>query len=433
MLKKQQLSLLKWFFQLTLFFASLFLIAEGLWGHQFAPANPTTQLIWVHYRGFLMLALLLAGNFFCYACPFMFFRDLARLFVSPRWLFPKVLRNKWTAMFFFAAVLFGYEYFSLWASPFKTAVFILIYFGAALVIDLLFKHASFCKYICPIGHFNFLTSTLSPREVQVQSQQKCLECKTLDCIKGNETSRGCELHLFLPTKTGNLDCTFCMDCVKACPKDNITLARVLPGASLGKEHRKWEGRWDHQLSVLMFFFLGLLNALLMTAPAEWLRQQVSFASLTAGAAPSFFSLLLFFVVFALILPLLFFVGPLRFFQSASSGEKHAVIFCLLPLGVGLWSAHYSFHFLTGLLAFVPLLGLELPTRWMGLSPAHALPVEMGLVFLGGALSFMLLHKRVGEIKLKVYASTLYFFLAAVSVWVLLQPMQMRSTFMGVVP
>ena len=39
--------------------------------------------------------------------------------------------------------------------------------------------------------------------------------------------RGCELYLFQPKKAGNLDCTFCLDCVKACPHDNVALLPTL--------------------------------------------------------------------------------------------------------------------------------------------------------------------------------------------------------------
>ena len=33
--------------------------------------------------------------------------------------------------------------------------------------------------------------------------------------------RGCELALVQPRKVGNMDCTFCMDCVRACPHDAL--------------------------------------------------------------------------------------------------------------------------------------------------------------------------------------------------------------------
>ena len=63
-----------------------------------------------------------------------------------------------------------------------------------------------------------MASTLSPLEVQVHEQPVCgnRSCATKDCIRGKHSpppapvivQRGCELALFQPAKTGNLDCTF---------------------------------------------------------------------------------------------------------------------------------------------------------------------------------------------------------------------------------
>ena len=61
-------------------------------------------------------------------------------------------------------------------------------FVAVLLIDGLFKHASFCKFVCPIGQFNFIASTLSPLEVQVRDHGVCDRCATKDCIRGRRAS-----------------------------------------------------------------------------------------------------------------------------------------------------------------------------------------------------------------------------------------------------
>ena len=126
--------------------------------------------------------------------------------------------------------------------PRATAWLVLGYFAAALAVDLLFTGATFCKYLCPIGQFSFVASTMSPLELQVQQPDTCRTCRTVDCIKGRRDEavpvrvvrRGCELALFLPAKVGNLDCTFCLDCVQACPHDNIALATRAAGARAGR-------------------------------------------------------------------------------------------------------------------------------------------------------------------------------------------------------
>ena len=64
------------------------------------------------------------------------------------------------------------------------------YFASILAIDGIFKHAVFCKFVCPIGQFNFVASTLSPLEVKVRDQDVCVPCKTKDCIRGRAIRRG---------------------------------------------------------------------------------------------------------------------------------------------------------------------------------------------------------------------------------------------------
>ena len=74
---------------------ALVMLVHGLAGPRLAPKNLATVLTWLHFRGLLVLGLLLAGNLFCMACPFVLVRDLARRVVRPRWTWPRRLRNKW--------------------------------------------------------------------------------------------------------------------------------------------------------------------------------------------------------------------------------------------------------------------------------------------------------------------------------------------------
>src|SRR5262249_37626141 len=103
---------------------------------------------------------------------------------------------------------------------------------SAFVVDGLFQGASFCKYLCPIGQFNFVQSLASPLEVKAVEPGVCATCRTRDCLRGRGEVPGCELGLFLPRKAGNMDCTFCLDCVHACPHENVGILPVIPGKVL---------------------------------------------------------------------------------------------------------------------------------------------------------------------------------------------------------
>ena len=45
-------------------------------------------------------------------------------------------------------------------------------------------------------------------------------------------SPAASLELYQPRKSSNMDCTFCLDCVHACPHDNVGILADLPGKDL---------------------------------------------------------------------------------------------------------------------------------------------------------------------------------------------------------
>src|SRR6476646_3276050 len=150
------------FLQLPLLAIRLLMIFHGLFGPSLAPKNLATVLTWLHFRALLVLVILCAGNFFCMACPFMLVRNFVRRFAHPWLNWPRRLRNKWLSIALLTGILFIYELFSLYASPWWTAWLIVIYFVLVVTVDGIFKHGAFCKFVCPLGQFNFAASALSP-------------------------------------------------------------------------------------------------------------------------------------------------------------------------------------------------------------------------------------------------------------------------------
>jgi polyferredoxin len=456
-------------FQIPLFLLAFVIVLHGLYGPDLAPKNLATVVTWVHYRGLLVLVLLAAGNLFCFACPFLLPRELARWIFRPVWNWPRRLRNKWPALVLFVAILFGYEQFALWENPQWTAWLIIGYFSAALIVDALFKHASFCKWVCPIGQFNFIASTLSPLEVRVREPNVCSACGTKDCIRGRVepsvkgsgrqelplvSHRGCELALFQPMKVGNLDCTFCLDCVHACPHDNVGVVSRLPGAELWAEtSRSGLGRLDVRRDfaalVLVFTFGALLNAFAMTSPmyilAEW------FSALT-GIKQSWPILSALFVAGLILEPVLLLV-PAAALTRRATGNRQSVLalitryaLSLVPLGFGIWLAHYSFHFLTGALTVIPVTesalaeqGWELVKQpdWnmAGMRVSAVYPLEIGFVLLGIIASCVvavrLARKDCPHGPWRAYLPwiVLHALLGVSAIWLLSQPMEMRGTFL----
>jgi hypothetical protein len=441
--------------------AAAVLVLQGLFGTTLAPKNLATVVTWVHYRGFLVLTLLLAGNFFCMACPFMVPRDLARRFFRPLWSWPRRLRNKWPAVALFAGVLFAYELFDLWGDPWWTACLILGYFAAALIVDALFKHASFCKHLCPIGQFNFLSSVVSPLEVRVRQPQACLSCKTLDCIRGTpagaaEAKRGCELALFQPRKVGNLDCTFCLDCVYACPHDNVGITARLPGAELLHEgFRSGLGRISRRSDLaalgVVFSFGALLNVFGMVSPVYAVERWLAGVLGVTAEWPVLGSL---FLLVLVVEPILLLGAAAAWTRRATGGREGLLrvatrySYALVPLGFGVWLSHNTFHFLTGALTVIPVtqnllanLGRPLlgAPDWSlaGLPAGAVYPIEAGFITLGLLVSLGVAWHLAdaepsprGRARAWLPWALLIVLMGSTAFWLLRQPMEMRGTMLG---
>jgi len=442
---------------------SVAMIVDGLFGPSLSPKNLATVLTWVHFRGALVLILLCAGNFFCMACPFMLVRDLMRRWIHPRFNWPRRLRNKWIAVVLFALILFFYELFGLWSSPWLTAWIIVGYFLAILLVDGIFKHATFCKYVCPIGQFNFLASTISPLEVKVRDEHVCSDCHTKDCIRGERApdsdfvilQRGCELALFQPAKVGNMDCTFCMDCVHACPHDNIGILSRLPAGELMVDTRRsgvghLSRRKDIAALTIVFCFGALMNAFGMVSPVyvveDWLGRLLHVSSEATVLG-------LLFAIVVVVEPAVL-LGIAAWTSRAWAGVKMGLLplavrytYCLAPLGFGMWLAHYGFHFLTGLYTIVPVtqnafadLGWPIfgAPQWtlVGLPLYMVEPIEFGFLLLGMAGSLLVLWRFAEEdsaehpVRVFVPWAVVCLILLVAACWLITQPMDMRATMMA---
>src|SRR5690606_14528793 len=131
--------------------------------------------------------------------------------------------------------LWSYEAFALWDSPWITAWIAVGYFVAAFAVDAIFSEASFCKYVCPIGQFHFVQSLMSPFEVPVRQPDLCATCRTKDRLRGNDVLPGCQMSPLQPRKSGNVDCTFCLDGVNGCPHNSVGLLATFPGRTLWQD------------------------------------------------------------------------------------------------------------------------------------------------------------------------------------------------------
>ncbi len=406
----KQSPLLRRIAQTAMLLVSILVVVDGLRGTQVSALNLAGTLPWIHWRALSMLGLLAVGNLFCMACPFMFVRDAVRKVIKPSLRWPHALRNKWLGATLIALYFWVYEAFSLWDSPWLTAWLITGYFIGAVLIDSLFRGASFCKYVCPVGQYHFVVSLVSPREIAVKDKGVCRSCQTYDCIRGNEKARGCELYLFQPKKAGNLDCTFCLDCVKACPHDNVGLMPVAPAKTLLSDvYRSSIGRLSKRTDlvalVLLLVFGSFVNAAGMVAPVMMWEHRWH-ARLGVHAMP--YVVGAFVLIGAVIIP--FVIYHLCAFINSSRQTASRLAFSLVPLGVGMWAAHLAFHAASA--------WTTAPVTWLE------------ILFLEAGLCLTLYTAwRISEgVVLKQFLpwAAVSCLLFCAGIWIFFQPMQMRG-------
>jgi len=429
-----------------MFFLAALVVLDGLFGPQVSAMNLAGVLPWTHWRGLTVAALLVAGNLFCMACPFTLARDLGRRILPAARDWPRALRSKWLAAGLLAAFFWAYESFDLWDSPWWTAWIIIFYFLAAVAVDGIFRKASFCKYVCPIGQFHFVSSLTSPLEVRIREPDICGSCRTHDCIRGNAGQRGCELDLFQPRKSGNMDCTFCMDCVQACPHGNVGILVASPGRDLIDDPRRssigsFSGRPDIAALVLVFVFAAFANAAGMIAPVrEWEEMIRQAAGARAGALAWSAA----FVLAVVVLPAALALAC----AAVSGGGKKLILLAsafsvaLAPLGFSMWMAHFIFHLVSGAWTPWPVIqriahdagwAAALPD-WnvTGFASEGLLGIQILLLNAGVLASLWILWRKSLALSPRhpaafwpwaALAGALY----ALGLWLLFQPMDMRGT------
>jgi cytochrome c oxidase assembly factor CtaG/polyferredoxin len=441
--------------QLPLFLLAALVIYDGLTGPQTGALNLAGVLPWIHWRGLLVVGLLSLGNLFCMGCPFLLPRTIARRWLPARRTWPRLLRGKWPAVVLLLLFFWAYEAFSLWNSPCRTAWIALGYFAAPLILDGVFRGAPFCKHVCPIGQFNFVSSLLAPFEVKVRARDVCSTCRTKDCIRGRDDLPGCELGLFLPRKAGNLDCTACLACIHACPHDNVGILAVPPGEELSADSsRSGVGRFgrrrDLAVLIVVLVFAAFANAAGMVRPVV---RGLDALSVQAGFSSRLPVVTGFYLAALIVAPALLIgatAGAARALGRlggtvAGMAVRH--VYALVPLGFAMWLTHYGFHLITSYDAAVPVAQrFAADLGWPGLGEPewtasccrvpeppwlHDLEV-VGLTI--GLLGSLHVARRISrdvapKRAWRAFApwAGLILLLFAAGVWIIAQPMEMRGS------
>jgi ferredoxin len=360
---------------------------------------------------------------------------------------------------------------------------IVVYFLASFVLEAAFTESPFCKYVCPLGTFNFVYSTVSPLQIRARDGAVCKTCVGKECLNGSYSPQpvvlidqigvndepaashthdqrgtlGCGTLLFAPQIKSNLDCTLCLDCARACPHDNVGLVARAPGAELTRPDA-WPKRYDLAFLVISLAFMGLVNAFGMVPPVYDLLQTLARAlGLTTlgwtDLAIEGVALGLIFVVGAVLLPAVLSIAAAATARALTRTVRRDSLRVALtsfapafvPIGLGFWVAHYGFHFLIGMFSIIPVLQNFLQDHGVGVlgSPNWALAgiqdqavigLIQALAVVGGFAGALLVAQRISQ---RLYRRSgllgflpwalLFLLMMWAGLWLFSQPMEMRGT------
>ena len=278
-----------------------------------------------------------------------------------------------------------------------------------------------------------------------------------DATRGRLTQRGCELWLFQEQKVGNMDCTFCLDCVQACPHDNVGVLTRVPTAELWADPRRagigqFGQRRDLAALTLVLVFGAFLNAFGMVTPVYGFERWMG-ATLHIGTEPPLLAII--FGIGLIVLPVVL-LGLAAAASRALTGDTDSLVtialrycYTLVPLGLGMWLAHYGYHLLTGGLTIIPLaqqfsadLGLPsfgppnwaiaglIPADWTWLTPIAVVALQCGafgsLLTLGRIAGRRHRERRIARRAALPWA-LLIVLLCCAGIWLMMQPMEMRGS------
>ena len=203
----------------------LFTIVAGFSGSVVGSHNFAIIFVWIAWWTLLKLVLIpFGGRAWCSICPL----PLAGEWIQqggllnagpPRrglgWRLPRRLRGVWVQAVIF--LLIGLFVAVTLTTARVTAWILAGILVLALVLAVLFERRTFCSTLCPIGGFIGLYSRAAPVELRIKDRGVCARHSEKSCYTH------CSWGIYPVALKSNAPCGLCMECVRACPHDNIAV------------------------------------------------------------------------------------------------------------------------------------------------------------------------------------------------------------------
>jgi len=281
--------------------------------------NLGNTLFWVVWMMGLVLLAPAAGRAWCAVCPLGALNEVVSRWGLAR-PFPRILRNDYTKTMFLLLTLVLLGQFRIHHYPGATALFLAGWTGLALISGALFSGRSLCAWLCPVGGMLNLYSRTAPVGVTVRDLETCEECENRECVTGSERwiqvalgrlrsairlrDYPCPVNLKVWDMKGSGRCLLCLNCMRACPYDNVQISARTPVAPL------WTERYPRFSEI--FMAAVLMGFLLLSYSRFWpgLESVLAFpiASLSGVIGPAA-SRTAYIVWVGFVLPMLLLLAP----------------------------------------------------------------------------------------------------------------------------
>lgn len=337
---------------LILLFGFVLALLASFFGTPVGSKNFAIVYVWIVWWALLKIVLVpLTGRLWCTMCPIpgpgewlqrrsiLVKRPGKPWTLGKKW--PRKLANAWPQNASLLAVML----FSpiILTVPLVSGIVLLAFILLAVALSLIFERRTFCRYVCPVGGFIGLYSTVAPLELRVKDREVCRQHQAKECYFGSEVGHGCPWLVQPWRLERNVHCGLCTECLKTCPKDNVAL-NVRP---FGSDLFVRSGRnLGEAFTALVMLTSVLIYSAIFLGPWGWLKDWANDTTLSGKGmyAAAFLSINL------LIVPGLFLLATALSRRLSRLREvtlkQHFVdqAYALVPMGLSMWIA-FSFSFL----------------------------------------------------------------------------------------
>ncbi|MGA1794785.1 MAG: sigma 54-interacting transcriptional regulator [bacterium] len=238
----------------------LLIIGLSLFSHRLPyPYNHVGRVLtWSVWWPAMFISFFFIGRFWCAICPYATYSRLAKRVVKLEHNFPF---KKFDFLFMtlgFMLVIWVEEITAMRHSSFRVGVLQLSILSLAVLMGVVYKRDSWCRFVCPLGALISICSMSSIVEVRSNTDVCLNQCTTQDCYKGTAETQGCPMFQHLVYVDNNQTCKLCLNCVRSCTHDNISINVRPPATEIYTSERLNKG-----LFLFVVALMGILIPILL--------------------------------------------------------------------------------------------------------------------------------------------------------------------------